>query len=289
MPAQFSTGSESRLRQHFVELVDKILHVLKLAVHAGEADERHLVQLSQMLDHQLAQVRGWHFRLAAGVHVAFHGHHDRFDLLIADRALPAGFFQPLADLLPIERSPGAVLLDHLDRTLLAPLERRILPAAGEAFAPAAHRKSPLAHFAFDDPIRVFVAERALDQVVHPLVRVVAGLAGQAFAPAANRKAILAGPRVDDAVVVHSATRTFHGTLGRRASVPPRPSRNPALFPKPTQTIIARTTFANSSRPTICPQPPRAVKNQAWPAKSLGGRQQADGAPRGAFRGASALV
>ena len=43
-------------RDHFIEFIDEILHVLKLSVHAGKTDEGHLVESTEVLHHHLAKV-----------------------------------------------------------------------------------------------------------------------------------------------------------------------------------------------------------------------------------------
>src|SRR5690348_8527426 len=68
------------LGQHRLELVDEVVHVLELAVDAGEADEGDLVELAQVLHHQLANVGGFHLGLKLGVHVAFDCRDDGFEL-----------------------------------------------------------------------------------------------------------------------------------------------------------------------------------------------------------------
>ena len=96
----------SRLGEHRLEFVDEIANVLELPIDAGETDEGHLIQLPQLLHHDLADVAAGDFEFKTPLQLVLHGGDDRFELGVADGALPAGLFQAALDLRAVERFAG---------------------------------------------------------------------------------------------------------------------------------------------------------------------------------------
>src|SRR5262249_31742353 len=103
--------------QHRLQFLDEILYVFELAVDAGKTDEGDLVELAQMAHDGLAEILRGHFAVEVRVDVTFDGADDPFDLIFADGALPAGFFQTALDLVAFEGDTRAVFLHDAQRGL----------------------------------------------------------------------------------------------------------------------------------------------------------------------------
>ena len=146
--------------QHRPQFLDEILHVFELAINAGEADIGHFIEVAQVLHQQFAHMTAFNFRLEIGFQLVLDGANDGFDLLVADRALPAGLFQAAFDLGMIERFSRAVLLDDLHRGF-DPLIGRVPLLAGNAFATPPDGESILTRSRIKYPIVVDKAVGAL--------------------------------------------------------------------------------------------------------------------------------
>src|SRR5687768_11911997 len=114
--------------EHRLQFGREVPYVLELAVDAGEADVSHLVQQPQVLHDQLPHVAAFDLGIEVRIDLVLHLGHDRLDLIAGDRPLPAGFFQPLFDLGPLEGDPRAVLLDYLHVQLIDLLVRGVAAA-----------------------------------------------------------------------------------------------------------------------------------------------------------------
>ena len=125
----------SSSRGEFAEHGLKILGLAEIAVDRGEADIGDVVELAQMLHHDLADRLRGNFGLAAAFELA----HDRGNHLLdpfrIDRPLAQGDLQRAHQLVAVERHPAAVALDHGQFAQLHPLEGREAEIAGDAHPP----------------------------------------------------------------------------------------------------------------------------------------------------------
>lgn len=151
--------------QHGLELFNERARILELTVDAGEAHVGDLIELAQVLHHEFAEPVALDFTLEVGVKFVLDRGHDRFDLLIADRSLPAGLFQAALDLAPLEGNARAVFLHDLDRDFLDPFVGRVTPLAGETFSTTTNGETILAGSRVDDPIIVDTAKRTIHESV----------------------------------------------------------------------------------------------------------------------------
>ena len=81
-PASF-IRSPRRLRafvQHRPQLFEEIVDVVELAIDAGEAHERHLVEVAEVAHHELAQLAAFHFALELLIDVVLDRGGRGFDL-----------------------------------------------------------------------------------------------------------------------------------------------------------------------------------------------------------------
>src|SRR5829696_355927 len=122
-------------RGEFAEHGLKILGLAEIAIDGGEAHISDVIELAQVLHHDLADRLRGYFRLAA----AFEFAHDRGNHLLdpfrIDRPLAQGDLQRAHQLVAIERHPAAVALDHGQFAQLHPLEGREPEVAGDAHPP----------------------------------------------------------------------------------------------------------------------------------------------------------
>ena len=116
------------------------------------------------------------FVLEAVVDILFDRGHDGVDLLRADRPLPAGSLQALADLLALERFAKLILLDHGQRHPLVPLVRRVAPPAIETLPAAADRHTVLAGARIGYLVVIGLAIGALHQPSPPRQEEMSGTA-----------------------------------------------------------------------------------------------------------------
>ena len=121
----------------------EIADVFEFAVDAGEADEGHLIERPQFLHEQVAEIFAVDFRIEVGVGVVFDGGDDGFQLLVADRTLPAGFAQADFDFFALERLAHAVFLDDVQHRFFDPFVRGEASAAMHAFPAATDGKAIL--------------------------------------------------------------------------------------------------------------------------------------------------
>src|SRR5882762_3705235 len=113
----------------------KILGLAKIAIHRGEAHIGDVVELAQMLHHDLADGFRRNLRLAAAFKLAHDRRHHLLDPLRIDRALAQGYLQRAHQLVAVERHPAAVTLDHREFAQLHPLEGGEAEVAGDADPP----------------------------------------------------------------------------------------------------------------------------------------------------------
>lgn len=110
--------------EHRLQFVHKIVYVLELAIDAGKADIGDLIYQPQMLHDDLADLVGGDFRIEAVVDFPFDNFNECPDLIVADRAFPAGFFQSGTYFFRVKRFATAILLDDFDVGLFDVLIRR---------------------------------------------------------------------------------------------------------------------------------------------------------------------
>src|SRR5258707_14803063 len=115
----------------------KILGLAKIAIHRGEAHIGDVVELAQMLHHDLADGFRRNLRLAAALELAHDGRDHFFDPLRIDRALAQADLQRAHQLVAVERHPAAVALDHGKFAQLHPFEGGEAEIAGNAHPPPA--------------------------------------------------------------------------------------------------------------------------------------------------------
>ena len=99
--------------QHRTQFLDKVLDIREFSINAGKADIGHLIQLSEMFHHPLAQVAAIYFTIEVHIHIVLNGRQYRLNLLVADRPLPARFCQAGPDFFSLEGFTYAILLDNL--------------------------------------------------------------------------------------------------------------------------------------------------------------------------------
>src|SRR3972149_3531366 len=147
--------------QESLHLVHELADVLELPVHRGEADVSHLVELLEVLHHQVPELQARDLlpRPAAeallyiGDHIV-HGLHPHRPLLarLEDRG---------AQLLAVEGLAPAIPLDHHGEHVLDVLVGRVTAAALEALPAAADELSLPPHAGVHHPVLGVAAERAL--------------------------------------------------------------------------------------------------------------------------------
>src|SRR5690606_20050454 len=144
-----------------VEFLAEFGHVLERAVDRGEAHVGDVVELAQLVHHELAHAARGQFALGGHAHPVDHRAHRRLDLLLAHRALVQRTVEALPQLALIEALAAAVGLDDRRQLELDRLQRGEAFAAGLAFAPAADRGAIVAHARIDDPGVHVLAEGAM--------------------------------------------------------------------------------------------------------------------------------
>src|SRR5882757_412270 len=121
----------------------KILRLAKIAVHRGKADIGDVVELAQMLHHDLADGLRGNLRLAAAFELAHDGRDHLLDPLRIDRPLAQRDLQRAHELVAVERHPAAVALDHREFAQLHPLESGETEIARHADPPPANDRGIL--------------------------------------------------------------------------------------------------------------------------------------------------
>src|SRR3954452_2831923 len=106
----------------FAEHRLKILGLAEIAIHRGEAHIGDVVELAQMLHHDLADGFRRNLRLAAALQLAHDRRHHLLDPFRIDLALAQGNLQRAHQLVAIERHAAAVALDHRELAQLHPLK-----------------------------------------------------------------------------------------------------------------------------------------------------------------------
>src|SRR6202043_178990 len=115
----------------------KVFRLAKIAIDRGEADIGDVVELAQMLHHDLADRLRRNLRLPAALKLTHDGGNHLLDPLRIYRALAQGYLQRAHQLVAIERHPAAVALDDRELAQLHPLEGGETEIAGDAHPPPA--------------------------------------------------------------------------------------------------------------------------------------------------------
>src|SRR5882757_1482975 len=113
----------------------KILGLAEIAIHRGEAHIGDVVELAQMLHHDLADRLRGNLRLAAAFQLAHDRGHHLLDPFRIDRPLAQRYLQRAHQLVAVERHTAAVALDHGQFAQLHPLEGREAEIAGDTDPP----------------------------------------------------------------------------------------------------------------------------------------------------------
>src|SRR5436190_3112958 len=113
----------------------KVLGLAEVAVDRCEADIGDVVELAQMLHHDLADRLRGDFALAAAFQLPHDGGNHLLHPLWLDRALAQGDLQRAHQLVAVERHAAAVALDHGQFAQLHALEGGEAEVAGNADAP----------------------------------------------------------------------------------------------------------------------------------------------------------
>src|SRR2546430_15728284 len=132
----------------------KRLDVLELAVHGGEAHVGHLVQVAQLLHHELPDRARGHFPVPEAAHLVHHATEGLVELGARHRALLQRFLHAGAQLRLIERLAPPVALDHHRHEELGRFEGREALATLQALAapadlPALAGEARVGHLGLD--------------------------------------------------------------------------------------------------------------------------------------------
>jgi hypothetical protein len=143
----------------------EIAGILEFAIDAGKSHEGDLIQLAEVLHHQVAEDAAFDLAVVVRENLVLDGGNDRFDLVVAYWAFPAGPFEAAANLLAVERHPRAVFLDDFDRQVFDILVGRIAAFAAQAFAAATDGIAFLACPRVDDAVVVGMTKRAAHRAI----------------------------------------------------------------------------------------------------------------------------
>src|ERR1700712_1019861 len=113
----------------------KILGLAEIAIDRGETHIGDVVELAQMLHHDLADRLRGNLRLAAAFKLAHDRRDQLLDPLLIDRALAQADLYRAHQLVAVERHPAAVALDHRQLAQLHALEGGEAEIAGDADPP----------------------------------------------------------------------------------------------------------------------------------------------------------
>src|SRR5439155_1794726 len=120
-----------------LDLLVKRLDVLELAVHGGEAHIGDLVEMAQLLHHQLTDRPRGYFPVAEAAHLVQHATEGLVDLRARHRALFQRLLHAGAQLRLVERLAPPIALDHHRHQQLGRFEGREALATLQALAAAA--------------------------------------------------------------------------------------------------------------------------------------------------------
>ena len=160
--------------QDRLQFVHEIVHVLEVAIDAGEPHIGDLVEIFEVFHDQFAQRARFDFGLEIGIDVAFDIGHQAIDLFVADRPLPAGAFQPAADLVAEKRLPAPVLLDDFNRHFIRAFVRGVTASALQAVPPTANGEAVVGYSGIDHSVIVFSTKWASHAIETSKRNVVAG-------------------------------------------------------------------------------------------------------------------
>src|SRR3989304_1392275 len=147
--------------QESLPLVQDLADVLELPVHGGEADVSHLVELLEVLHHQVPELQARDLLLGPVVEALLDVGHDVVHRLHPHRALLARLEDRGAQLLAVEGLAPAIPLDHHGEHVLDVLVGRVAAAALEALPAAADELSLPPHAGVHHAVLRMAAERAL--------------------------------------------------------------------------------------------------------------------------------
>src|SRR5687767_923089 len=163
----------------YTTLFRSLVDVLELPVDGGEAYVGDLVELLQVLHHEIAQLEGRDLLLRPLVQPRLDVGHHVVDRLHAHRALLARFEDGAAELLAVEGLTATVALDDVREDVLDVLVGRIAAMTFQAFAAPPDELPFPAYARVDDPIFRVTAEGAFHRACSPFTPVtyVRGTAG----------------------------------------------------------------------------------------------------------------
>src|SRR5262245_12353091 len=144
--------------EHGLQFIDEIAHILELAINAGEANVRDLIDIRQPLHDQFTDLGAVDLRFAVGIHLALHLRNDRLNLLVLDRSLPTRLGQSSPNFLAAERLANAILLHDLDVRLFQPFVAGKSPLAMQTLAPPTNDIAVFAGPAVHDPVLIKMAK-----------------------------------------------------------------------------------------------------------------------------------
>src|SRR5207344_1586786 len=113
----------------------KILGFAEIAVDRGEAHIGDVVELAQMLHHDLANRLGGNLGLSAAFELAHDSGDHLLDPLRIDRAFAQGDLERAHELVAVERHPAAIALDDRELAKLHPLESGETEIAVDPYPP----------------------------------------------------------------------------------------------------------------------------------------------------------
>ncbi len=126
--------------QDRLQLIDKIVDVLKFTIDRREAYKRDFVQIAQGTEDELTDAARRDFAFPVFVEGCFHVADQEIDLFRTDRAFVACDFNAASDFFAIEGHACPVLLDDSDRRFFNLFVGRESPVATEAFTSTANRE-----------------------------------------------------------------------------------------------------------------------------------------------------
>jgi hypothetical protein len=150
-----------RFGEHGAEFLDEVLDVLELSIDTSETDVGNFVERSEMLHDQLSDVSAFDLGLKIGFEFTGDGGDDGFELLVADRSFPAGFFESAFDFCVVEGLAGVVFFDDFDGGGFDAFVGCVTAFAAETLASSSNGEAVLACSGVQHPIVIREAVGAL--------------------------------------------------------------------------------------------------------------------------------
>ena len=141
-----------------LQLVHKLVDVLKFPIDGCKADIGDLVQLMQLLHDFFTDDPTFNLRLAHLLDPLFDPVGDGFDRADTDRSLFTGFFQADENLIAVKRLAATVLLHDNGKNFLDSLVSGIAAFTTKALPAATNDFAFLGHTRIDDLVFKFIAE-----------------------------------------------------------------------------------------------------------------------------------